>query len=232
MAEKFNPLGLISATRTEFSVLSQLLSENGFKASDSVEKPGLNWVVGKFYGRQMLLVRGGVGKVNAATSTQFLIDQFQPQLIVNLGVAGALNPELKLGGVLVTDSCQEWDFDLSALYLEALAPILPESALSLSPILSVLASKVFTGRIITGDTFLADEKRKSALAKKFSAVAVDMESAAMAKVASLNKIPFLVIKGISDQADGLAIVALKKNLITATANSFNILKEILEKELV
>ena len=232
MAEKFNPLGLISATRTEFAVLSQLLSESGFELSGSKEKPGLSWIMGEFHGRQTLLVRGGMGKISAAMSTQFLIDNFQPQLIVNLGVAGSLNSELKPGSVLVADSCQEWDFDLSALYLQALAPNLPKLNISLSPILSVLVSRVFTGRIITGDTFVADKKRRSVLAKKFSAVAVDMESAAIAKVALLNRIPFLVVKGITDQADGSAVVSLNNNLRQATTDSFNVLKEILDKNLV
>src|SRR3989344_6146573 len=142
MAEKFNPLGLISATRTEFSHLSGLLEETGFKAKSSTLETGLDWLDGEFFSRKVLLLRSGVGKTSAAMATQILIDRFQPKMIINLGVAGALNRDMKPGTVLVADSCQEWDVDLSAIYLRALAPIFPASAIELSPILSVLASSV------------------------------------------------------------------------------------------
>ncbi|MDZ7587248.1 MAG: 5'-methylthioadenosine/S-adenosylhomocysteine nucleosidase [Patescibacteria group bacterium] len=232
MAEKFNPLGLISATRTESSHLSGLLAEAGFKVKDLKAEAGLDWIAGEFFNRKTLLLRSGVGKTSAAMATQFLIDRFQPKMIINLGVAGALNREMKQGTVLVADSCQEWDVDLSAIYLQALAPIFPASAIELSPILSVLASSVSSGRIITGDAFVANQGQRETLAKKFMAVAVDMESAAIAKVATANGIPFFVIKGISDHANTQATVDLEKNLKSATAASFRILQAILENNLI
>lgn len=232
MAEKFSPLGLITATRTEFFQISPLLAEAGFNQSAFGEKSGLGWVCGEIRDEQLLLLRSGVGKVNAAMATQFLIDHFQPRLVVNLGAAGALNSDLKTGSVIVTASTQEWDVDLSALYLRQLSTLLPEDTLNLSAILSVLTSRASTGKILTGDVFVADKKHRERLARKFSAIAVDMEAAAIAKVCAQNQTPFLIIKGISDQADNNAPVDLNRNLKLATTNSFKILKQILDRKLI
>jgi len=182
MAEKFNSLGLISATRTEFSHLSNLLAETGFTAVNSQAEKDLDWISGEFFSRRTLLIRSGVGKTSAAMAAQFLVDRFKPEIMVNLGAAGGLNPDLKPGCVILAHSCQEWDVEC----LQALAPVLPLSVKELNPILSVLMMEIFTGKIITGDTFVADQKQRLALARKFSAVAVDMESAAIAKVATAN----------------------------------------------
>lgn len=232
MAEKFSPLGLITATRTEFFQISPLLAEAGFNQSAFGEKSGLGWVCGEIREKQILLLRSGVGKVSAAMATQFLIDHFQPRLVVNLGAAGALNSDLKPGSVIVTASAQEWDVDLSALYMRQFFTLPPEEALNLSAILSVLTSGVSTGKILTGDVFVADKNHRERLARKFSAIAVDMEAAAIAKVCAQNQTPFLIIKGISDQADNNAFLDLNQNLKLASANSFKTLKQILDRKLI
>lgn len=225
MAHIEKAIGLVSATITEFNIFSRQLSRHGFQLLQESEDPNFRWISGLFEGKKVVLVKSGIGKVNAAGATQHIIDDFHPDIVIGLGVAGLLDPTLPVGSVVITDSCAEWDLDLSALEVQ------PERQTSHGVILDrvrdFVGDQCVIGAIISGDTFVADSDKREGLRNKHGAIAVDMESAAIAGVCNRNKIPFLAIKGISDHADFDAVTALPQNIEKATLASFDVLKQLI-----
>ena len=165
----------------------------------------------------IILAQTGIGKVNAALNCQYIIDTFTPDIIINIGVAGGIGKGLKVGDIVIGTSLVQHDFDVSVLgyvkgymctginkdkpthfYCDKL--ITEKFKQSLLNILK--ENKIYEGIIATGDQFVSDKKLKEEINKTFNALAVEMEGAAIAQVATRNKIPFSVTRVISDLADG------------------------------
>jgi len=224
----YERLGLISATRTEFGRINELLIRNGFSLLQEGNAAGLNWLEGNYLGKHIVLVRSGVGKVNAAAATQYIIDSFHPDIVIDMGIAGLLDQKIPAGSVIVTDTAQEWDTTSSMISpIESL-----ENHTIVNQATTALPKKVVSGTIITGDTFITDSEQRDELMSKHDAVAVDMESAAIAKICHKNKLPFLVIKGFSDKANKKAESDLNKRIRLATERSFSVLKKLIQKKII
>lgn len=205
---------------------------------------GLLFYVGKLKQRTVIVVKSGIGKVNAARCTQLLIDHYDVHNIVNTGIAGGLDPTLSIGDIVIADGLVQHDFDLSAFgyargYLatgvnkdrptifrpdETISKLLEESAAELMAVV-----KIKTGLIATGDQFISDRAKKETIRETFSAMAVEMESCAIAQVASQNNIPFAIIRAISDLADGTASESYEIFEEEAAELSAAILKHLLTK---
>ena len=173
---------------------------------------GVDFYMGKMGGNNVVLVRSGIGKVNAAVCSQVLIDLYAVDYIINVGVAGAINKDLKIGDVVIATDTMHHDMDTTYFGDDiGIIPRMEESAFKADNELIEIALKssydvlennnVVTGRIVSGDQFLCDIEKKNKIWSHFKASCVDMESAAIGQACYLNKIPFCIIRSISDNSD-------------------------------
>ena len=207
-------IGIIGAMDSELETLLAAMTE---KKQETLY--GLTFTSGTLDGCAVVLVKAGIGKVNAARCTQLLIDRFSPSAIVNTGIAGGLAPGLSVGDVVVATGVLQHDFDVTAFghakgYLctggdDTAATVFPADE-ALSGCFAAAAQAILgeghvhRGLIATGDQFISGAEHKSALYSEFRAMAAEMEGGAIAQVAAMDGVPFAVIRSISDLADGTA----------------------------
>ena len=168
-------------------------------------------------GKFIILAQSGIGKVNAALNTQYIIDTYKPNIIINTGVAGGISEDLDIGDVVIGTYLVQHDFDVTVLgyakgYMctgvEKDKPTKyycdKELVKSFQSCLeqNMSKQKIHLGIIASGDKFISGKEIKKEINEYFGAVAVEMEGCAIAQVATRNKIPFVVTRAISDLADG------------------------------
>lgn len=161
-------------------------------------------------GHNIVLVRSGIGKVNAALCAQVLIDLFAVDAIINVGVAGAMDPNVKIGDIVISSDAIQHDFDTSALGDEpGFISRMDTSVFVADTELVEVAKKVvedigfpvYVGRVASGDQFVSDPQVKERINSLFNPICCEMEGAAIAHACYLNKIPFVIIRAISDNAE-------------------------------
>ncbi len=198
---------------------------------------GLNFHFVRLWGRELIVARCGVGKVFAAMAAQHLIDRYAPPRIIFTGVAGALAPDLEIGDVVVSRDLVQHDIDGRPLGFERGHLVFTEHfAFTADPELREAALQaelegpsLREGRILTGDQFLTrlDRDAHAYLTEELAGDVVEMEGAALAQVCALNGVPFLVVRTVSDRADGQAVKDFNAFLPVVAHNSFAVLKAIL-----
>lgn len=163
---------------------------------------------GTLYGHPVTLVQCGIGKVNAAITTQQLIDRFGVEQVINTGIAGAVHPELKVLDVVLSRQLCYHDFDMDFLreyppFLESIqaSELLVEQALEAFERVDHGSSCCFVGRIATGDQFVESSQQREKIIGEHHPMCVEMEGAAVGHTCLANGIPFLVIRTMSDNAD-------------------------------
>ena len=177
----------------------------------------IHFYEGSYEGRQIVLVTCGVGKVNAALCVQILTDKFAVTHIINTGVAGSLNAALDIGDILVSRDAMHHDVDATIFgYRPGEVPQLGICEFVADDQLASLAIascrevnpdlQVHLGRVVSGDQFISSSKVKERLIQVFHGDCAEMEGASIAQSAYLNHIPFVIIRAISDKADGSAEV--------------------------
>lgn len=158
----------------------------------------------------IVLVRSGIGKVNAALCAQVLIDLFAVDAVINVGVAGAIDKNIKIGDIVISTDAVQHDFDTSALGDEpGVISRMDTSMFHADPMLIEAAKKavegigfpVYEGRIASGDQFVSEPALKEKIAKLFNPICCEMEGAAIAHACYLNRVPFVIIRAISDNAE-------------------------------
>ena len=174
---------------------------------------------GELADHQVILTQSGVGKVNAAIGTQYIIDKYSPDFIINTGIAGGIASGLKVGDLVIGEELVQHDFDVTAIgyargYMcTGVNPDKPTIFYSDKKLIkkyqeavkkSVSLVKIHTGVIASGDVFVSDNNRKKEIHSTFNATAVEMEGAAIAQTASKNEVPFIIVRAISDLADDKA----------------------------
>lgn len=200
-------IGLIGAMAVEIEGLMAQLTER------RETRIGMDtFVSGKLYGVEAVLVVCGPGKVNAALSTQSMILTFHPDLVLNLGVAGAGMDDMQIGDLVVATACVQHDVDTSAvgdpvgLVSKLNLVELPcEAALRARLVAAasqVPGVQVHEGIIATGDQFVNDAQLRSSIHSRFNARAVEMEGGAVAHVCYTHGTPCAVVRSISDKANG------------------------------
>jgi adenosylhomocysteine nucleosidase len=171
---------------------------------------GSEFTAGKLGEVEVVLLKSGIGKVNAAMSTTILLDRFKPDAVINTGSAGGFDPALNVGDVVISTEVRHHDVDVTAFgYEYGQVPQLPAAFLS-DPDLQMIAEdsakaiegiKTVKGLIATGDSFMNDPERVEALRDKFQGLqALEMEAAAIAQVCYLFNVPFVIIRSLSDIA--------------------------------
>lgn len=199
----------------------------------------LDFYFGEIRQKKVVVVKSGVGKVNAALCTQFLIDKFSPERIICTGVAGGLLDFLKTGDVVVSKDLIQYDVDASVFGHEvgeipnmgvkvfnADEELVEKTLYTGKKILK--DNKIIKGRILTGDKFVNSREMVEYLVNNFDGFCVEMEGAAIAHVCFLNRIPFVVIRSISDKADGIALLDYKKFVELASKTSAEIVEGLIE----
>lgn len=187
------------------------------------ERAMLKFYEGQICDVQVVTLFSGVCKVNAAIATQILIDLFGVNIVINAGTAGGMNPNLKIfDTVISTEVCYhdvaqdiltEFHPWLKTVFFEADRELIKISERAVKEIEP--KGKVFWGRIVTGEAFITDEGRKK-INDEFVPLAVDMETASIAHVCHVNKIPFLSIRCITDTAEHKGVENFEENCVKAS----------------
>ncbi len=204
--------GVIGAMESEVARLRGLMSD-----VKSETLAGLTFYDGTLGRHRVILVQSGIGKVNAARCTQLLIDKYTPDYIVNTGIAGGIGQGLHVADVVIGTELVQHDFDISvfghargylATGVDHLNPTVFRSDKELAEAFRAAAEAVIgpervrTGRIASGDQFISELAVKRDIAETFGATAAEMEGCAIAQVAEYAGVPFVVVRAISDLADG------------------------------
>lgn len=207
-----NKIGIIGAMQEEVSQLKEAMDKVSI-----IEKAGMDFFIGKLEGKETVVVKSGIGKVNAGICTQILVDQFQVEAVINTGIAGSLRNEINIGDIVLSVDSLYHDMDATGFgYDFGVIPRMETSIFQADTRLLELAKKiclqvnpdiqVFCGRILSGDQFISDDAIKERITKNFGGYCTEMEGAAIAHTAYLNHIPFLIIRAISDKADHSATI--------------------------
>ena len=215
-------IGIIAAMDSEVRDIKSAM-EDGIK----IHHGGMTFFKGKLHGKEVVAVKSGIGKVNAAMCTQILIDVFKVTTIIHVGVAGAVHPDLEIGDIVISeDSCQ-YDMDARAFgHPRGEIPNMDITFFKADPALIALAvaaaqelnAPYRVGRIMTADLGVNSNKLKQELLEEFGGLCVEMEGAAVGQVAMLNQVPCLVIRSISDKADSNLADDYKANLEASIKN--------------
>ena len=164
---------------------------------------------GRIGDNEVVLIRSGMGKVSAAIGAQALIDRFHPDCVINTGCAGALDKELGVGDMVISDSVVEWDLDLRAIgfplgYIDALKCVEMQADAALADLMQqAVTGNVRRGLIVSGDQFVSTDAQRQTIRQHFPhALCAEMEGAAIGHVCRQNGIPFCILRTMSDTADG------------------------------
>ncbi len=180
-----------------------------------LQKAGMDFCEGVLGGQPAVVVRSGVGKVNAAVCAQILVDEFQVDAVINTGIAGSLNAQIDIGDIVISTDVVHHDMDaVNFGYAPGQIPQMDVFSFEADRELADRAEKVcrevnpeihvFRGRVVSGDQFVADRAVKERITELFHGYCTEMEGAAIAQTAYLNRIPFVIIRAISDKADDSA----------------------------
>jgi adenosylhomocysteine nucleosidase len=214
--------------------VAQIVGE--MQVEELYERACMKFYKGKLEQRDVVIVRSGIGKVNAAVCTQILCDHFGVDGVVNTGIAGSLKNEINIGDVVLSTDVLHHDMDATGFgYPLGQIPRMDTLAFQADERLTALAEKackkvapeigVHLGRVVSGDQFISDQDVKDRILKNFDGYCTEMEGAAIAQTAYLNGVPFLILRAISDKADNSATMDYPAFEAMAIANSVKILKE-------
>ena len=198
---------IITATDEEIEAI-----KSKFESLEEIEIRDLKCWIGIFNEKNYILTKAGIGKVNAARVTQLLIDSFDVEYVINIGAAGAVNELLEIGDIVIGEKLVQHDFDTTAFgdekgYITGVGKYFTSDEKLIKACSEIIEnSKINTksifGIIATGDMFCTKNEIKEYIRNEFNADCVEMEGASIAQVCTLNKIPFLVIRSISDKLNG------------------------------
>ncbi|NLN98412.1 MAG: 5'-methylthioadenosine/adenosylhomocysteine nucleosidase [Eubacteriaceae bacterium] len=216
-------IGIIAALEGEVSAIKKQMTD-----STQQNHAGLIFNKGLLQGAPVVVVRCGVGKVNAAMCTQILVDLYRVDGIINIGVAGGVAEDIRIGDVVISSDSVQYDMDATAFgHPRGEIPNMQRTFFPADTEFIALAEKtaremgfaVRVGRIMTADLGVNCPDLKKELCNTFDGVCVEMEGAAIAQVAYLNRIPHLIVRAISDNADGDLMEDYSQNFKRAVTNA-------------
>lgn len=229
-------IGIIGAMEEEVSLLKEKMTEVSV-----TKKASMEFYKGRLNGHEAVIVRSGIGKVNAGICTQILVDDFHAEAVINTGVAGSLRAEINIGDIVLSTDTMQHDVNATEFgYPLGQIPRMDTLTFPADEKLRALASRVcrevnpeiavYEGRVVSGDQFVADKETKDRIIANTQGYCTEMEGAAIGQTAYLNKIPYLVIRAISDKADNSAHMdypAFEREAIRHSVNLVeNMMKEL------
>ncbi|USD41649.1 5'-methylthioadenosine/S-adenosylhomocysteine nucleosidase [Vibrio sp. SCSIO 43135] len=217
-------IGIIGAMEQEVKILKQAI-EN----CETVNKAGCTFFAGQLNGVEVVLLQSGIGKVAAAVGTTILLDEYQPDLVINTGSAGGFDSSLNLGDVVISTEVRHHDADVTAFGYEMGQMAGQPAAFIADSKLMDVAEKALTlmedkhavrGLICTGDAFVCTAERQDFIRKHFpTVIAVEMEASAIAQACHQFNVPFVVVRAISDVADKESPMSFEEFLPLAAQSS-------------
>lgn len=225
-------IGIIGAMDEEIELIQQLMEQKETKTVATVQ-----FTVGTYMDKQIILLKSGIGKVNAAMATTMLLERYEPKTVINIGSAGGVEPSLQVGDVVIGDTLVHHDVDVTAFdYAYGQVPKLPRFFTSDASLIenakSILAKmnvQTKVGRIATGDTFMHDETSIQKMKDVFPQVlAVEMEGAAIAQVCHQYNVPFLAVRSLSDIAGEESPLSFDQFLTLAAKNATELVKQFIQ----
>jgi adenosylhomocysteine nucleosidase len=230
------------------------LLESALKHPKTKNVLGFEFKTGKLNGKKVVIGETGIGKTNASMTTTLIIKTFHPKSIIFTGIAGAVNKELNQGDILIGQKLTYHDYGrltnegfvanptrnphtkkanpqyfIADSVLVDLANQAAQSVDLKHITFNLPAPRIFTGTIVTGDTFVASSIAVDNFRKKYQADATEMEGAAVAQICWQQSVPFLVIRSISDKANETAPADFQTFKKIASDNSATLVKAIIKK---
>lgn len=203
-------------------------------------KAQMTFKAGKLGGKEVVIVRSGIGKVNAGVCTQILVDDFGVDYVINTGIAGSLKSRIDIADIVISDDVLHHDMDatgfgyalgqiprMDTLSFKADSRLIELARLSCEKAVPEIG--VHVGRVVSGDQFISDKEVKEKISENFDAYCTEMEGAAIAQAAYLNKVPFVILRAISDKADDSATMDYPAFEKQAIRNSVLLLKELVAR---
>lgn len=226
-------IGIVVAMEEEREAIVKIMTEIKIE-----QIYNLKFLRGKIQEKNCILVKSGVGKVNAARTTQVMLQNFDIQYVINLGAGGSVNQVLNIGDVLIGKQVVQHDFDITAFghskgYITGIGNAIICDRNLVDELEQIIKSipernyQIKLGIIATGDIFCTESWMKNKIRAKFDADVVDMECAAIGQVCYLDNVPFMAIRAISDTPNGKNASTFDENLKLASKRCANILKEFL-----
>ena len=224
-------IGIIAAMEEEMQQIKEIMEGISEKKIYN-----LTFYIGTISQKECILVECGIGKVNAARTTQILIDNFDIEYIVNVGTAGATSTELNTTDVVIADKLIQHDFDITAfdhekgfipncgVYLNS-----DDYLLNITKNILIENINIHEGVIASGDIFCTDKHMSEKIHNKFNALCVDMEGASIAQTSFLAGVPFIVIRSISDIPNNQNVMTYDKFLERSSKIVSLFLKEMIDK---
>lgn len=203
-------IGIIGAMEEEVGKLKEMMED-----VKTQEIAGMVFCEGLLQGKEAVVVRSGIGKVNAALCSQILVDRYGVSALINTGIAGSLRAEINIGDIVLSSDSLQHDMDATGFgYEPGQIPRVDTLSFPADEKLVNLAKEcckevnpeigTWIGRVVSGDQFISDREKKNWIFSTFGGYCTEMEGAAIAQAAYLNQVPYLVIRAISDKADDSA----------------------------
>lgn len=226
-------IGIIGAMDLEVDALKSEMT-----VVSSIRRASMEFLEGTLNNTKVVIVKSGIGKINAAICAQILIDEFNVTHIINTGIAGSLNAELDIGDILVSEDAVHHDMDVTVFgYRLGEVPQMgirefPADKKMIETAVSVCAEvnpdiNVRTGHVASGDQFISSKDKKQFIINNFDGDCAEMEGASIAQTAYLNNIPFVIIRAISDKADDSAQMDYPTFEKAAAKHSANLVKHMI-----
>ena len=226
-------IGIIGAMEDEVAALKEAM-----EIEKTEEQIGMTFVKGKLCGKDAVVVRSGIGKVNAALCAQILATVYKVDVLINTGIAGSLDAGIDIGDMVISTDAVQHDVDAETFgYPLGQIPQMDVLAFPADPELVKKAEEAnrranpdiqtFTGRIASGDQFIGRQEQKDRIRDTFHPLCVEMEGAAIAQAAYLNKVSCVIIRAISDKADNSAVMDYPAFEKQAIAHSVALVRELM-----
>ncbi|MBD1566295.1 5'-methylthioadenosine/S-adenosylhomocysteine nucleosidase [Vibrio sp. S12_S33] len=226
-------IGIIGAMEQEVVILKDAINN-----VQQVSKAGCTYFIGQIHGVDVVLLQSGIGKVAAAIGTTILLEDYQPDVVINTGSAGGFDSSLTMGDVVISSEVRHHDADVTAFGYEMGQMAGQPAAFKADETLMNIAEKALTqmedkhavrGLICTGDAFVCTAERQAFIRQHFpSVIAVEMEASAVAQTCHQFNVPFVVVRAISDVADKASPMSFDEFLPLAAQSSSEMVIKMVE----
>ena len=226
-------IGIIGAMEEEVAELKK-----DMQIDETIEQAGMVFCKGSLGGKDVVIVRSGIGKVNAGICAQILVDRFGVDTLINTGIAGSLDAQIDIGDMVISTDALHHDMDATEFgdpigqvpRMDTLAFPADERLIGLAKAANEKVNPdihTFVGTVASGDQFIASQEAKDKIVNNFHAYCTEMEGAAIAHAAYLNKVSYVIIRAISDKADNSAHVDYPEFEKMAIARNIKLVQEML-----
>lgn len=225
-------IGIIGAMDEEIALLQENMTNK-----KELDVANTLYIQGELKGQNVILLKSGIGKVNAAMATTIMHERFQPSYVINTGSAGGFREELEIGDIVISSKVVHHDVDVTVFsYRYGQVPGMPAMFSSNSKLTKIaqdvaedLQLRSLTGVIASGDTFMEDPEKVAFVRSRFpTMIAAEMEAAAIAQVCHQYHKPFVIIRALSDIAGKESSISFDSFLTTAAKNAAKMIMKMIE----